>query len=115
MVLDLTLRRLRQITTAIRLRQEVRAKRDRRLVAWHARSVARFIAMSVPLGEGEKNPLFPLLTTVVLDDEERAELEYAMNVTAAKPATETAVEQNSSGTFEKLMGGFRQKGGLVGG
>lgn len=91
MILELTLTRLRQIVTAIRLRRHVDQKRERRLVSWQTRTIARFISYSVPLTEDQENPLIPLLNDVVLDDEEKRELEYAASAPRPVPATRPAV------------------------
>jgi len=85
-ILELTLTRLRQIVTAIRLRRHVDQKRERRLVSWQTRTIARFISYSVPLTEDQENPLIPLLNDVVLDDEESA----PRPVPATRPAVRTA-------------------------
>lgn len=65
-ILDLTLTRMRQITTAIQQRHYLRHRQSRLVTSWQTRTLAQFIALTIPT-EGGKNPVLDFAATLDLD------------------------------------------------
>jgi hypothetical protein len=108
---------LRQIVTAINSRQTKALKLRGHMVEWHARTVAWFIAASVPLPKGTDNPLLGALENVELfsDGIAPARASSQMPRKALRDLTEAEIEaivegkhapEPAKGSTERLMGGF---------
>lgn len=110
-LLDMPLRRLRQCVAAINERMKLIDERRRRMVEWQTRSLASFIAATIPAGKkGEKNPLLeaahnlsmtgnPDIPTETVDEFDPANHEAAVRRAAGR---------NPRGSFERLMKGMPQ-------
>lgn len=75
-ILDLTLTRMRQIVAAIQRRQYLKSYASRTSLAWQTRTLAQFIALTVPIGESKTHPLYDLASKIdlgVLGSEEEKE------------------------------------------
>lgn len=65
-ILDLTLARLRQITTAIQQRRYLEHRQERLIASWQTRTLAQFVALTIPV-EGKNNPLLDAAATLDID------------------------------------------------
>lgn len=93
---DLYIVRLRQIVSAIRLRQFVRTREENARFSWLARSLGTLIAAGYQT-EGE-NPAIDHAANLSIDEIEAAALKDATGVGEAR-----AAQENGPGSFEKLM------------
>lgn len=87
-ILDLTLKRLRQITTAITLRRYMEERKHRALVSWQTQTLSTFIAAASGAGED----FVKQALAVSLDPQEE------------KASTKSKEPQ--TGSYERLMSGL---------
>ena len=85
--MDLTIRRLRQVTTAIAIRQTALDHRERLLLECATKTQEIYTAATVPTAKGKKNSLLDSASKITL---------------FPKPKADTSSEP-STGSFEKLM------------
>lgn len=101
------MRRLRQITAVIEQRQKAQRLHRGALIEWQTKTLASFIAATVPVEKGKGgNPLAKAAEKVRLrleDDEGVADNDVPMEVWLEE-GSQTA--ENSEGSFEQLMRGF---------
>ncbi len=90
MILELPLRRFRQIMSAIVMRHSDDDKVARAYLQLQTKTIAQFIAAAAPVGKGKRNPL--------LDQANKIDF-------FKKPGQTTkASQENKPGSYERLMG-----------
>ena len=119
----MTLRELRAFTTAARLNRKARELKESNIVSWQVRTLATYIALTVPVEKkGADNPLFEAAKLVAIDPMEREALEAMYAVSGVSQAGTGAPQYlpeeefdpykgadvtNAPGSFERAMAGFR--------
>lgn len=76
-ILDLSVRRLRQIVAAIRRRQLLRRREEISLFSWQTRQLASFTAAGYMTEKGKGNPALDAALRLAFDDIEAAQIEEA--------------------------------------
>jgi hypothetical protein len=71
------------------------------LISWQTRTIAQFVAATVPVEKGKKNGLLDSADKIALDDIERKERDREQEALASAPA------ENAPGSYEALLTGFR--------
>lgn len=90
-ILDLPLRRFRQVLVAIVERKHYEAVAERQLLAWQTRTIASFIAATVEVEKGKSNPLLAEAAKINLDDPGEQVADSPQEV------------ENGNGSFERAM------------
>lgn len=76
-ILDLTVRRFRQIVAAIRRRQYLRRREEISLVSWQARQFTSYIAAGYMIDGKKGNPALDAAQVLAYDEIEAAQIEEA--------------------------------------
>lgn len=93
---NLTLRRLRQVTAAIRKRQYADDRRERTMVSWQTRTLAMFVAGGYMTDGKHENPGIKAAGRIAIDEIEKLQIEELEE--------NPPVKENEAGTFERFMG-----------
>ena len=94
-ILDLPLARLRQVSATIEFRRDVEDRMERVYLEWHTKTLAQFIAATVPMDKkGQKNPLVEAATALTLF-----------------PETIQKAKEPKVGSYEQLARLFKEGGG----
>lgn len=105
-VLEMPVCTLRQKIANIEDRLKYDRLHTQTIAEWQTRTIAQFIAASVPLEKGQKNPLIPAADKIRL----RMEDESGESPSDVPPEVfiekGSQVAENAPGSFERLMGGF---------
>lgn len=104
--MDLPVCRLRQIVANIDDRKKSERLYASTIAEWQTRTLAQFIAATVPLEKGQKNPLADEAAKIRLrleNDKGKADNDVPIEEIIEKGSQ---VAQNQPGSFERLMGGF---------
>lgn len=105
-VLDLAICRLRQIVAVVEERKKYERLHLQTIAEWQTRTTVQFIAATVPVEKGKKNPLADAA------DKVRLRLEDEKGESPSDVPIEEFIEkgsqvaENAPGSFERLMGGF---------
>lgn len=114
MILDLTVRRTRQIIDSINERRRLHKFERETVTEWQTKTLAAFIANTIPVPKGKVNRLAKEVDNISLVNEKD------LKKYAGSPAPETdpevfveegsqvAEERNSRGSWEALHQGFRE-------
>lgn len=115
--MDTPVCRLRQITRVIDNRLKAHRKHHHALVEWQTKTTVEFIAATVPVEKGQKNPLAKAASEVKLsfDGEDENPAPHVVSKGKDDRSIEeiieqgslTALDKNSVGSFERLMHGFK--------
>lgn len=108
-MLDLPVCRLRQIVAVIGERQKHERLYNQTISEWQTRTTVQFIAATVPVDKGKKNPLADAADKVRLrmeDEKGQSPSDVPMEEFIEKGSP---VAENQAGSFEALMGGFSRK------
>lgn len=97
-ILDLPIRRFRQVVATITERLTIKREFENKRALSHTKIICSFIAHTVPIEEGQENPLLKLAQQI--GEPEQKE-------TKASPADVEA------GSYERFMAAFGGKGGGV--
>jgi hypothetical protein len=113
-IMDLTVRRTVQILKSIQERRKV-AKLERDLaIEWQTKVLAGFIAGTVPVEKGKKNPLAAEVRNIRLVSDQIKEEFAGPEKPEADPevfveeGSQVAAERNKVGSWERLHQGFRE-------
>lgn len=110
---ELTLRQLRAFTTAIKLQKKAEEIRHQSELSWLARSISSIVALTVPVEKkGDTNKLFEAARVMAINPDES----NALKAVYDQPYDidgENGEVSNRNGSFERLMGGFKEAGGGV--
>lgn len=105
---NLTLRRFRQITAAIRRRQYLEEREKKSQISWQTRTLAQFIAAGYQVGEGDENPGLTMANQISIDHIEKAQLEEletsGPGFEGRGPAVEKSDDGIEVGSFERFLG-----------
>lgn len=117
--MDTPVCRLRQITRVIDKRLKANRKHQHTLVEWQTKTTVQFIAATVPVEQGKKNPLAKSADEVRLSFEGEDATPVSMGGSGGKDERSieeimeqgslVAADRNKVGSFERLTRGF---GGL---
>ncbi len=101
MILDKTLKRIRQILAEITLRKKQRQKEERLMLSWQTRSLAMVIAAS---GNNDSSELKDVVSSLTIDNEEykqfSKEQPKAVKPTKKLPVHATTQEQATQANFD---------------
>lgn len=97
-VLNLTLRRFRQVLAAINTRKYFEYRREIDALAWHLRVSSSYIAGGYMVS-GDTNPAFDMAQKIAYDEIQIAQLEEAQNA-----PQEVKAQEAPAGSFERIMG-----------
>lgn len=101
---NLTLRRFRQITSAIR-RRRYQEERERKLLAsWQTRTLATWIAAGFMTEEGKENPALAEAQKIAIDKIEETLIKEQNEFSDRGEMIEEGDDGISVGSFEKFMG-----------
>lgn len=107
-MLDLPVCRLRQIVAVIQERQKFERLHLQTIAEWQTRTTVQFIAATVPIDKGKRNPLADAADKVRLRLEEDDKPESPSDVPIEEFIEHgSPFAQNAPGSFERLMKGFR--------
>lgn len=98
MILNLPIRRFRQIVATITERKLIKVDLDNKRALSHTKIICSFIAQTIPLEEGQKNPLL--------------ELAQQLGENTQKE-TKTSPVDVEAGSYERFMAAFGGKGGGI--
>lgn len=113
-VMDLTVRRVVQILASIRERHRVLRLERHAVTEWQTKVLAGFIANTVPIPKGKKNPLVAEVSKIKLvSDDDRAEFASGPKPEAdpevfVEEGSQVAADRNRAGSWERLHRGFRE-------
>lgn len=77
MILDLTVRRFRQIVAAIHRRDLLRRREEISLTSWQTRQITTFVAGGYMIDSKKGNPALDMAQTLAFDEIEAAQIEEA--------------------------------------
>lgn len=107
---NLTLRRFRQVTAAIRRRRYLEDRERKSLLSWQTRTLAGFIAGGYQIEEGKENPGLELVKKIAIDHIEETQLEELAEsgegFEGRGPAIEAGSDGIAVGSFENFLGAF---------
>lgn len=98
-ILDIPVRRLRQIVVSIETRRFIEDLKFKRIAAWQTRTLAVFISSTIEVEKGKENTLLTAAQRIALDEGELKDL--TVDIPKEEPPSEPAV-----GSYERLMRGF---------
>jgi len=113
-ILDLTLRRVVQILAAIKERHRVIRLERHAVIEWQTKTLASFIANTVPVAKGKTNKLVAEVRNIKLVNEDDREKFSNKPAPDADPevfveeGSQVAVDRNKPGSWERLHRGFRE-------
>jgi hypothetical protein len=114
MILDITVRRLRQILETIKERHRVRKLERDMVTEWQTKTLAGFIANTIPVPKGKSNKLAKEVDNIRLVNQEDLKRAAGPQGQEADPevfveeGSQVAEERNSRGSWEAIHQGFRE-------
>lgn len=105
-VLDLPVCRLRQIIANIEARKKATRQHHTTITEWQTRTLAQFIAATIPVEKGKKNPVADAAAKLSLriEDETGNSDDDTPMEKYLEEGSQTA--DNGTGSFERLTAGF---------
>lgn len=101
--MDLSIARVRQISAAITERKMKEERKNQSLLSWQTKLICSFIAHTVPVEEGQENPLAKAAETITLDPRELTSAGKSDDINTKRP--EQYADSNALALFARGLGG----------